>query len=180
MQVAFLHGPAASGKHTVGKALSRLTGLPLFHNHFAVDAALSLFPFGDPSFLRLRAGIWQTAFEEAARRGQGFIFTFQPEATVDPGLIPALCRPVEAAGGQVHFVRLTCPREAIMDRLGSPDRKAFGKLTDPALYEQLERQGAFAFPDLPTPRLILDTGELSPEAAAQRIASTLGLGPATP
>lgn len=52
MQVIFLHGPAASGKHTIGSALSRLTGLPRFHNHLAVDADLSLFPFGDPSFIR--------------------------------------------------------------------------------------------------------------------------------
>ena len=57
MQVIFIHGPAASGKHTIGAELSRLTGLPLFHNHLAVDTALSLFAFGTPEFKNVRASI---------------------------------------------------------------------------------------------------------------------------
>jgi len=32
MIVIFLHGPPASGKYTVGKALGALLGVPLFHN----------------------------------------------------------------------------------------------------------------------------------------------------
>ncbi|HEX2061110.1 MAG TPA: shikimate kinase, partial [Thermoanaerobaculia bacterium] len=96
MHVIFLHGPPASGKYTIGVRLSELTRLPLFHNHLAVDAATSLFPFGTPSFNRLRAAIWQAAFDEAARSRQSFIFTFNPESTVDPGLIPRLCGSIES------------------------------------------------------------------------------------
>ena len=66
MHVVFIHGPAASGKHTVGSRLSEITGLPLFHNHLAVDAAKSLFGFGTSLFNNVRAAIWRTAFEEAA------------------------------------------------------------------------------------------------------------------
>jgi len=91
MYIVFIHGPAASGKHTVGSRLSEITGLPLFHNHLAVDVAKSLFSFGTPSFNKLRAAIWRTAFEEAAASNQSFIFTFHPEASVEPSLIDDLC-----------------------------------------------------------------------------------------
>jgi len=79
MEVIFIHGPAASGKHTIASQLSRLTGLPLFHNHLAVDAALSLFEFGTPGFKNMRSAIWRTAFQEAARANRSFIFTFHPK-----------------------------------------------------------------------------------------------------
>jgi len=37
MNLVFLHGPAASGKLTVGRELSRLTGYRLFHNHLGLS-----------------------------------------------------------------------------------------------------------------------------------------------
>ena|GEM_PF-3377967 len=46
MRVVFIHGPAASGKHTIGSLLSAATGLLLFHNHFAVNLVKTLFEFG--------------------------------------------------------------------------------------------------------------------------------------
>src|SRR4051812_39654934 len=148
MQVIFIHGPAASGKHTVGSEVSRLTGLPLFHNHLAVDAALSLFDFGTPGFKNVRAAVWRAAFQEAARSSHSFIFTFHPEASVEPQLIAELVGSVESSGGQVIFVELRCSREVVLGRLGNPSRGKFRKLTDPDLYRVLEEQGAFAFPQL--------------------------------
>ena len=176
MDVIFIHGCVASGKHTIGTKLSEQTGLPLFHNHLAVDAAKSLFAFGTPSFVRLRAAIWQTAFAEAAVTELSFIFTFNPEATVDPALIAELCESVEVVGGRVQFVRLDCSRESIMERLGNASRGKFGKLTDRDLYATLEAQGAFTFPSLPDPVLIIDTDTVGPDAAARMIATALALG----
>ena len=120
MQVIFIHGPAASGKHTIGSQLSRLTGLPLFHNHLAVDAATSLFNFGTQGFRNVRAAVWRSAFQEAAIAGRSFIFTFHPEATVDPGLITELVQSIESVGGKVLFVELSCPPEVILKRLANP------------------------------------------------------------
>jgi shikimate kinase len=54
MKLVFLHGPAASGKLTIGRELAALTGLPLFHNHLVVDAVASVFPFGSQRFVKLR------------------------------------------------------------------------------------------------------------------------------
>jgi hypothetical protein len=171
--VVFIHGPVASGKHTIGQLLAERTGLPLVHNHQAVDQALAEFPFGSPGFVRLRAKLWRTAFEEAAAAGRSFIFTFNPEATVDPQLIEELRASIERAGGRVHYVELTCPREAILARLGNESRSAFGKLKDRALYEDIERQGGFEFPSLPEPLLRIDTGQVTAEQAAMQIADAL-------
>jgi chloramphenicol 3-O-phosphotransferase len=44
-RIIFLHGPGAAGKYTIARELSRLTGLPLFHNHLTVDLLLALFPY---------------------------------------------------------------------------------------------------------------------------------------
>lgn len=174
MQVVFIHGPAASGKHTIGQLLAAHTGLPLLHNHLAVDQALAQFPFGSPGFVQLRARLWRTAFEEATAARRSFIFTFHPEATVDPQLVQELCMIVEAGGGRVHFIELTCPRDAILARLGNESRSAFGKLTDPELYEEIERRGGFRFPPLPEPLLRIDTGLVSAARAAMQIAAALG------
>lgn len=173
MFVVFIHGPAASGKHTIGALLAARTGLPLFHNHLTVDLATSLFPFGSPGFVKLRAEIWRAAFTESARAARSFIFTFHPEATVDPQLIGELCAIVANCGGRVHFVELGCPRRAILERLGNESRARFGKLTDRGLYEEIERSGAFEFPPLPEALLRIDTGQMTAELAADRIAEAL-------
>jgi hypothetical protein len=47
-------------------------------------------------------------------------------------------------------------------------------MTDVNLYRQLEEQGAFSFPPLPKPLLSIDTNELTPEDAANRIAQAIG------
>jgi hypothetical protein len=173
MYVAFLHGPLASGKHTIGLHLSGMTGLPLFHNHVAVDAALTLFPFGSNAFKRMRASVWLTAFCEAAESGQSFIFTFCPEATVEPTLVEQMTQAVVARGGKVVFIELTCSRAVVLERLCSESRTKFGKLTDPQLFAQIESQGGFEFPALPAPFMSVNTEHLSPEVSAQTIAHAL-------
>jgi hypothetical protein len=171
--VVFLHGRAASGKLTVGKELSAITGLPLFHNHLTVDLALSLFEFGSPPFRLLRDEVWLAAFSVAAKAGRSFIFTFHPEATVTFESIERLVRVVEAEGGAVHFVSLECPEEEVERRIGNPSRAAFGKLTSVEQYRQLRDAGRFAFPPLPEPIVRVHTDEVDPRQAARRIAEKL-------
>ena len=173
MHVVFIHGLPAVGKHTIGTILSERTGLPLFHNHLAVDAALSLFQFGSPQFNAMRAGIWLTAFREAALAGRSFIFTFAPETTVEPSLIDDLVESVSSAGGRIYFVELSCARSTIIKRLANADRARFRKLADTAVFESSERQGMYDFPPLPTPIIRLNTDQQSPAEAAEKIAVAL-------
>jgi cytidylate kinase len=54
VDLVFLHGPAASGKLTVARALGDRVGFPVFHNHLVVDVLTTVFPFGSEPFVRLR------------------------------------------------------------------------------------------------------------------------------
>ena len=173
MHVIFLHGSPASGKHTVGVKLSELIDAPLFHNHLAVDTAKSLFDFGTPAFNRMRAAIWLSAFAEAAEAGQSFIFTFNPESTVDPELISELRSVIESAGGKVHYIHLVCSRESMLERMGNVTRTKFGKLTDPGAFRAIEAKGGFDFPGLPEALLVVDTDLHDPDAAATLIAKAV-------
>jgi len=168
MNFVFLHGPAASGKLTVGRELSRLTGYRLFHNHLVVDAVTAVFEFGSESFVRLREEMWLAVFRESALRGVSLIFTFAPERTVRESFVGEAVAAVEGAGGRVLFVELTCPESELERRIEDDSRAEFGKLRSKGLFQELRAAGAFEYPKLPSD-LTLDTGVLSPAEAAMRI-----------
>ena len=172
MHVIFIHGPAASGKHTIGARLSEETGLPLFHNHLAVDAAKALFDFGSAPFNTMRATIWRTAFSQAAAAGRSFIFTFHPEASVEPQLIDELTRIVEECGGRVFFVELTCSRQTILERLDNQPRP-IRQAHRPGTLSEIEAKGGFEFPALPSPLVTIDTDKTTPDEAARTIAAAI-------
>ncbi len=173
MRCVFIHGPVASGKLTVANALHALTGLHVFHNHLAVDAALALFDFGSPEFVRLREVIWLSAFKEAAAAGRSFIFTFNPEASVPHQFMAAEAEAIEGAGGTIVYVALTCSESVIESRISEASRASFGKLTSLKQYRHLRDSGAFSFAPLPGPHLTINTDSVSPEDAARQIHALL-------
>jgi hypothetical protein len=175
MRLIFIHGPAACGKLTVARALSRLTSIPVFHNHLVVDAVAALFPFGSAPFVRLREEMWLAAFREAAKADRSLIFTFHPERSVRPEFIGQTIEAVESRGGQVDFVALVCAADELERRIEAPSRAEFGKLASKAFFRELQSAGAFDFPPLPDGGLTLDTGRLASEAAAVKIRDFLGL-----
>ncbi len=168
MMLVFIHGAPAVGKLTVARELSRLTGFPLFHNHLTVDLVSSLFAFGTPGFVSLREEIWLAAFAEAARSDLSLIFTFNPERTVNEKFIQKTTDIVEAAGGRVVFVELTCSEDELEKRIEEPSRKDFGKLSSVDQYRSLKSEGAFEFPKLPS-EISLDTTNQSPAVTAKLI-----------
>lgn len=175
MRLVFIHGPAASGKLTVARALSARTGLPVFHNHLAADALLAVFPFGDPDFIRLREEIWTSVFRAAALAGRSLIFTFTPEPTVAPGLADRVRTIWETQGGRIDYVRLTVSREEQERRIGAESRKAFGKLASLDLLRELREGFEACEAAMPEADLVIDTGAMGPDAAAQAIAEALDL-----
>jgi broad-specificity NMP kinase len=172
MKLVFLHGAPAVGKLTVARELAALTGFRLFHNHLTVDLVSSLFPFGSEPFVHLREQIWLAAFAEAARNNVSLVFTFNPERTVRESFVPDTIKIVEAAGGEVVFVELTCAEGELEDRLEDASRREFGKLASLAQYRSLMEVGAFQFPKLPE-GISVDTTDRSPAASAQLISKHL-------
>ena len=120
MQLVFIYGPAAVGKLTIARELTKVTGFPVFHNHLVVDMLLSLYDFGSPTFVELRESIWLQVMGRAAQEQlPGLIFTFTPERTVRADFIGTLTAAVENSEGRVLFVKLTCPEQEIERRLGN-------------------------------------------------------------
>jgi hypothetical protein len=178
MKLIFIYGLPASGKLTVAQELVAITGYKLFHNHLVVDLLLSVFDFGSPEFVALREEIWLSIFEQACRSSlPGLIFTFAPEATVRPGFINKMLSTVEAAGGEVDFIELTCPLAELKRRMGSLSRLQYKKLTSVPLFEELHGEGSFEASYMPKPKLSIDTSVSIPARAALQIARALDLIP---
>ncbi|MGH9927670.1 MAG: AAA family ATPase [Pyrinomonadaceae bacterium] len=174
MKLIFLHGAPAVGKLTVARELAALTGFRLFHNHLTVDLVSALFPFGSEPFILLREKIWLAAFAEAARSNVSLIFTFNPERTVRERFIQDTLDVVEAAGGQVVFVELTCSEAELERRIEDLSRQEFGKLASVEQYRSLKDAGAFQFPKLPK-GITVDTTKQLPTASARLISEFVAL-----
>jgi hypothetical protein len=170
----FIHGPVASGKLTIARELSGMTGLPLFHNHLAVDLLLPLFPFGSPRFVEHRERLWLSLIGDAAAAGTSLLFTFNPERTVSPEFPGALAARAATAGARVSFVELVCAEAEIERRIGAASRRDFRKITSLDQYRALKRDGAFDYPPIES-ELRLDTSSATPAESALRIAVGLGL-----
>ena len=174
MKLVFIHGAPAVGKFSVARELAKITGFRLFHNHLTVDLLSSVFPFGSQPFVLLREQVWLSVFREAAINDVSLIFTFNPESTVLERFIEDTDDVVEAAGGQVYFVELTCAQSELERRIENPSRKEFGKLCSIEQYRALEAAGAFSFRKLPT-GLSLDTTHSSPADNAVLIGQYLSI-----
>ena len=175
MNLVFIHGPAAVGKLTIARELSDMTGLRLFHNHLVVDALLAVFDFGSEPFIELREQIWLSIFREAAQRDVSFIFTFAPERTVGTTFIQQTIDAVESARGRVLFVELTSPVDELERRIEGASRAEYGKLNSVSLFRELQQAGAFVYPKLPDSGLTIDTSQLNPREAANKICEFFSL-----
>jgi hypothetical protein len=178
MKLIFIYGMPAVGKLTVAEELVNVTGYKLFHNHLAVDLLQTVFKFGSPQFVALREEFWLSIFDQAARSGlPGMIFTFNPESTVRAEFITNTVKVIEAAGGKVDFVELTCELPELKRRISSMSRLQYKKLTSVPLFDELYSEGVFDVSYMPTPRVSIDTGTHLPARAALHIARALDLMP---
>jgi hypothetical protein len=180
MWLVFLHGPPAVGKLTVAAELVSMTSFRLFYNHLTVDLVASVFEFGNPGFVDLREEIWLSVFQKAAAEGVSLVFTFAPERTVRRGFPQAAVEAVEAYGGRVVFVELTCPEIERERRLENASRAKFGKLRLKERYRELRDSGAFEYQSMPNSAVSIDTSSCTPKEAAARIAQWIATASRTP
>ncbi|MFA4887362.1 MAG: AAA family ATPase [Candidatus Nanoarchaeia archaeon] len=129
MKLIFIYGPPASGKLTIAKELSKLTGFKVFHNHLTVDLVVPFFGFTQAGF-DLASHIRLKVFEEAAKQNiKGLIFTYVFANNKDDTLfIKQSLKSVEKYKGKICFVQLQCHEEELFKRVKHPSRKAFRKI----------------------------------------------------
>lgn len=174
MKLLFLYGLPGTGKLTIAKELSALTGYKLFHNHLTVDLLLSVFEFGSAPFVELREKIWLSVFEEAASL-PAMIFTFNPESSVRQSFIEKTIQTVESRGGEVLFVEVVCDPTELERRMDTQDRRQHKKLVSLELFRKLKADGVFDSPKMPLPKLTLNSTRTSPLDNAKEIVARFSL-----
>src|SRR5579859_1510487 len=175
MKLIFLYGLPGTGKLTIARELSALTGYKLFHNHLTVDLLLSVFEFGSEPFVELRESIWLSVIEEAAASLPGLIFTFNPENSVRQSFISETVQKVSARGGAVEFVEVVCDPNVLESRIDTAERRNHKKLVSLELYRKLKADGVFDSPKMPAAQLTLNSTHTSPHENARMIAARFSL-----
>ena len=187
MTLVVIFGPPAVGKMTVGQALTRRTGLPLFHNHMTIDAVLPFFPFGSPQFSRLVSEFRRRIFEEVAASDlPGLIFTYvwaldQPS---DRAFIDSLSAIFRVRGDEPYFVELTASLDERLRRnetelrlLHKPPKRDVARSRELLLEHdeqyRLNSNGDFFYPDR---HVKIDNTHLAPDDVARKIVDAFALG----
>jgi len=114
----FVVGPPAVGKMTVGREITKRTGLRLFHNHLPAELVLPFFDFGSPAFDRLVDRFRRHLIEEVAASDlPGLIFTYvwAYDLPGEQETLERYARPFQQRGGTTQPERRRVParRQAI-------------------------------------------------------------------
>ena len=178
MKLIFIYGPPAAGKLTVAQELEKLTSFKVFHNHLSVDLVEAVFQRGTPLFAQLIWDVRLQVFAKAAEAGtDGLIFTMVYERGRET-LMSRSVSVVEAKGGEVYFVHLTCSRAALERRVGNEERKRYGKISSVDALDHFLDSGDKKLPFAAAAgweSLTVDTDKVSPAAAAKQIAAYYSL-----
>jgi hypothetical protein len=167
MKLIVIHGAPATGKYTVGIELSRLTGIPLLHNHLSIDLVRPFIEFGTDQFWWANGKIRQTIIAAAARSGSSLIKTFVYGKGDDDPYFQKIIAAAEDNGGEVGLVLLLCDKEERRKRIGNESRVQLRKLTDPNSVDSSRFVMDQPFKGRET--LVIDTTGLPPSDAARRI-----------
>ena len=175
--LVYLYGPPAAGKLTIAERLAELTGWRLFHNHLTVNAITPVFEFASPAFTEVLHRLRLDVFATAARSDVELIFTNnsawsgQDARTRFVSFADSAARIVAENGGTTRFVQVTAPAAVLESRVADASRRAHGKLVEVRRLRELlaTHDAAPVHPG----DLVVDTGVLTPEEAADRIAAEL-------
>jgi broad-specificity NMP kinase len=184
MNFILIFGPPAVGKMTVGDAIRTKTGIPLMHNHLAIEPALKFFPYGTPSFHRFVETFRRTIFEETINSGRkGLIFTFawDLDDEEDNRFVKETCELFETSGAKVILVELKADlsqrlvRNKSEKRLHEKPTKRDIKTSESRLIEAEKLYRLNSNGGLPVQyrHLIIDNTHMSPEEVADHIIDTI-------
>ena len=169
VKLVFIYGIPATGKLTIGRELARLTGLKLYHNHLAIDLALSFFEYDNPYFMQLCERINFDVFDIVKKAQlEGVIFTHAISyvAPLDDPFIEAV---IGRYNNEVYFVHLFCDSDELLRRVVNIERGKYRKVRDPnivqAIIDDIDYDKDISHPN----HLVIDTTNLSPQDAARCI-----------
>ncbi|MGR3314954.1 hypothetical protein [Roseovarius indicus] len=110
---------------TVGQALERLTGFPLFHNHTTIELVHPFVSYGTPAGRKLVNQVRELFFKAFAESdGAGYILTFV-WAFSEPGereYIESVTRLFEEKGAELCWVELEAGIETRLERNRTENR----------------------------------------------------------
>ena len=167
MKLIVIYGAPATGKYTVGTEISRLTGIPLLHNHLSIDLVRPFIEFGTDEFWRLNGQIRRAIVAASARSGSDIIKTFVYGKGDDDPYFAKVIAAAEENGGEVCLVLLVCDKEERRKRIGNESRVRLKKLTDPDSVDSSRFVMDAPYEGRET--LVIDTTELPPEETARKI-----------
>lgn len=186
MHFLVLFGPPAVGKMTVGREITQLTGIPVFHNHLSIEPVLRLFEFGTPQFQRLVGNFRRQVFDEVAGSGlPGLIFTYawDLDDQDDLDFLTDACARFEARGANITLVELCADLDVRLTRNKSEQRLAEKPSkrnlawSEQNLLKAHERYRMNSGGEIPLDyrHIVIDNTHLEPAHAAAMIVQQVGI-----
>lgn len=164
-----IHGAPASGKHTIGKKLSSLISMPLFHSHLTTNLGAVLFKPGTSEHTDFVWSMRLLAFESVCKsHGSGFIFTWAFSRPHFSRQLDELLALLGFYDAESHFVFLSCPQNIRERRLSGADRLENRKITDVEKMRKYEEGRSFE-PLIGEMTLSINSSSLSPQQSAEKI-----------
>lgn len=137
VDLVLLHGPPASGKLTIAKALSALVDARVFHNHLTLDVAKSMLDFGKPEFWDLVHDLRLLSFQSYFKNGiDPLIATWCYEEPEDYEYFLKIKSIAADRSGRVLPVYLNCDIMNLENRVTNDHRRKMEKLCN---VEQLRK-----------------------------------------
>lgn len=174
MKLIFIYGPPASGKLTVAKELSKLTRIPVFHNHLTRDLVQSIYGDELSANYQLVDELRNNVFEYCAQHKTDLIFTFVYDGPEDDRAVQDKIDVIRGNGGEVYFVELSAPHEVLITRVSDLSRFEHKKLTDKEVLSKLLISNPYS--SVPYENILrIDTNTLTAQEAADHISKALKL-----
>jgi len=184
MKLVIIFGPGAVGKMSVGKALSDITELKLYHNHMSIEAVRPVFDFGTTEFNRLVTMFRLETLKAVAKSNlEGVIFTFVWALNLpsEDEYIDRIVKIFEEVNGEVFYIELEASFETRLKRnrhetrlLEKPSKRDIENsdrvLTHEKKYKLNTKEGEFTRPNY----LKINNEELEPEEVAVMISEHFG------
>ncbi len=182
-KVIYIYGAPAVGKLTTAKALSKLTGFKVFHNHLSTDLVRSVFergnPIGDMLIVKIRLEMLETTVQANVN---GIIITgahahdyIYPNGENDDWYAKELEQITEKYNGEFYGVQLVTTTDTLMKRVVESDRLEWRKIHTTEVLDSPLKKNDFTRLALLKNNISIDNTDLSAHDVATKIADYVGI-----